>query len=325
MTETPYWLTAMRDPFARLVLELEETIVLETDKFYQAKGLRSLLLPVTTGSVSSPMGAGSDSKPVPVTIDGKETYLADSMQFLLEYGCRIFKDGCYYVMPTFRGEAVDERHLKQFFHSEAEIPGRLEDVMSIAEQYIKHLLSSILAKHSAEISAYTKLDHIRNFINNPIPVITFEDAIGILNKYGDVSNFIRKEEGIRSLTNEGERALINIHGGSVWVTDYDEMSVPFYQKSYDGKARNADLLFGIGEVVGCGERHEKSQDVKEALTKHKVEAKNYEWYVTMRSKYPMQTSGFGMGVERLLLFILGRDDIREMQIFRRFNNEGDIV
>ena len=101
-------------------------------------------LPVTTGSISSPMGRGSDSLPVKINLEGVNTYLADSMQFLLEYGCRLNSNGVYYVMPSFRGEKADNRHLCQFYHSEAEIPGTLNDVMNLVDEYIKYLSRELL-------------------------------------------------------------------------------------------------------------------------------------------------------------------------------------
>lgn len=110
-----------------------------------------MYLPITTGSISSPMGLGSDSSPVQIEIDGKVTYLADSMQFILEYGCRM-THGVYYIMPSFRGEHADERHLCQFFHSEVEIPGILDDIIQLAEAYIVHLAKSIITTNENVIS-----------------------------------------------------------------------------------------------------------------------------------------------------------------------------
>ena len=76
-----------------------------------SRGLKAGLFPITTSSISSPLGLGSDSLPVEIDLFGVNTFLADSMQFLLEYGCRFSDAGCYYVMPSFRGEATDSRHL----------------------------------------------------------------------------------------------------------------------------------------------------------------------------------------------------------------------
>ncbi len=69
-------------------------------------------LPITTGSISSPMGLGSDSIPVKIQLGGRDTYLADSMQFALEYGCRFFENGVWYIMPSFRGESEDKKTFK---------------------------------------------------------------------------------------------------------------------------------------------------------------------------------------------------------------------
>lgn len=112
-----YYLNTIVDSEKKKILELQELILVESLNFYKKQNIHWLSAPVTTGAISSPMGLGSDSRPINITIDGKRTYLADSMQFLLEYGCRIFGDGCWYIMPTFRGESIDKRHLKQFFHS----------------------------------------------------------------------------------------------------------------------------------------------------------------------------------------------------------------
>jgi asparaginyl-tRNA synthetase len=100
------------------------------------------------------------------------------------------------------------------------------------------------------------------------------------------------------------------------------MAVPFYQKCdpHDPrKALNADLLMGIGETIGSGERYFTGKDVLKALKIHKVDPKPYEWYVYLKDKYPLQTSGFGMGVERFFLWLFKHDDIRDCQLLPRFN------
>ena len=107
--------------------------------------------------------------------------------------------------------------------------------------------------------------------------------------------------------------------------NYDENQVPFYQRSVEGKAKNADLLMGIGETVGCGERWATGDEIASALEKRGIGLEEYEWYMKMKQEVPMQTAGFGMGIERFLLFILGKEDIREMQVFRRFNDGKDVI
>lgn len=327
-----HYIQAIESPWYKALLHIQHDISLFTTFFYEEEDIKTLHLPVTTGSVSSPMGLGSDSIPVKVNICGVDTYLADSMQFMLEYGCRILKDGCYYLMPSFRGEEADERHLCQFFHSEAEIVGDLDDVINLVERYIKYLCTNILEKSSEIIHSVTNdLSHIERIINrkDPIERITLDDAIELLEKKGFGKKcYTVHKEGFRTITSYGEKKLIELFDGFVWLTHFDHTSVPFYQaydKSNPTKALNADLLFGIGEVVGSGERHATELEVLEALDNHEVSEKEYAWYINMKKQFPLKTAGFGMGIERFLLWILQHNDIRDCQLLPRFNGHNIII
>lgn len=320
-----HYLTAIDNEWYRLLVDLEDLLNVETYNFYQKKGLKTMHLPITTGSISSPMGRGSDSLPVKISLFGIDTYLADSMQFMLEYGCRLTKNGCYYIMPTFRGEKADERHLCQFYHSEAEIPGKLEDVMKLVEEYIKFLTKKILKKYGEFLEEKIgDISHIKTVASNKFKFkkITFDEAEKyFINKYPkNYKSYIRYHNGWRDITRKGELELAKEYG-VVWISKYDELTVPFYQAVENGKALNADLLMGFGEVAGCGQRHKTYNEVKKSLYHHEVEETEYEWYLNMKKEYPIQTSGFGLGTERFLMWILKGDDIRDFQICPRFNGE----
>ena len=324
-----HYIKALNNEWYSLLAKLENTISYSTMKFYEKKDIITIHLPVTTGSISSPMGRGSDSTPVRVNIQGVDTYLADSMQFLLEYGCRINKNGVFYVMPSFRGEKADERHLCQFYHSEVEIPGTLDDIMDLADEYIKYLSRSILRKYGKELeNAIGDISHIKKiaYYKGNFSRITFDEAEKALkeNDSKNIEKYIEYNDGWRNITRLGEKEILKIYGGIVWITNYDELAVPFYQKSDEeiiGTTRNADLMLGIGETIGCGERHYDSKELIAALKKHNVLENEYSWYIKMKKEYPMQTSGFGMGIERYLMWILKAEDIRNMQICLRFNGE----
>ncbi|HIQ90170.1 MAG TPA: asparaginase [Candidatus Coprosoma intestinipullorum] len=325
--ESNYYLNVLESDWYKLLVKLENLITKETVYFYNSKNILTMHLPVTTGSISSPMGKGSDSKPVKVNICGVDTYLADSMQFFLEYGCRLTENGVYYIMPTFRGEEADERHLCQFYHSEAEIPGNLNDVMDLVEEYIKHLSRKIIEEFGEvlqhELGDITHIKKVANY-KGKFPRITFDDAEKKLKeKFPDkIDRFIIYDDGFRNITSDGEKALMQIYDGLIWVTNYDKMAVPFYQKVDEKNkrsAKNADLLMGIGETVGCGERNKTDLELYKSLNEHNVNSKEYEWYIEMKKKFPLQTSGFGMGIERYLMWVLKCKDIRNMQICLRFN------
>jgi asparaginyl-tRNA synthetase len=317
-----HYLTVIEDPWYRAVVRLQDTITVATTDFWSRRGALTLHLPITTGSISSPMGLGSDSSPVLVDLAGVPTYLADSMQFMLEYGCRLSADGCYYVMPSFRGEDADDRHLCQFFHSEAEIPGGLDNVIDAVESYVRFLIMRIIERHADDVRTVTgDIDHLERALEQRFTRLTFDDAVEMLSEDGGL---VEQHDGWRTLTRSGEQQLLERVGQFVWVTEMDHLSVPFYQAFADetlAKAANADLLFGIGEVVGAGERHATAEQLVRALEMHDVGVDEYAWYAEMKERYPIRTAGFGMGGERFLLWVLRHDDIRDIPLLLRFNGQ----
>lgn len=310
----------------KLIINLENSINESSMIFYKNRNIKIVFTPVTTGSISSPTGKGSDSIPVKVNLFDKETYLADSNQFLLEFSCRLIPEGCYYIMPCFRGESCDERHLSQFIHSECEFQGHLSDVMNLVEDYIKFITKEIYDKYKDELEKLIgDISHIEKIINykGNFKRITFDEAENMLKNYDmkNLKNYIKYENGYRVLNNIGEKKLMELNDGIVWVTNYDILSTPFYQKIEGKSTLNADLLFGIGEVVGCGERFENYKDLLKSIKIHEVNENDYKWYIEMKKNSPMQTCGFGMGIERYLLWILKCDDIRNMQVYLRMNGK----
>ncbi|MEV7676224.1 amino acid--tRNA ligase-related protein [Streptomyces sp. NPDC088752] len=317
-----HYLTVLQSPWYRNLVVLQDIVSFATTEFWTRRGARNLHVPITTGSISSPMGRGSDSSPVKVELEGVPTYLADSMQFMLEFGCRLAPSGAYYLMPSFRGEPADQTHLCQFFHSEAEIAGGLDDVIETVEAYLRHLAGALLDRGADTVREMAgSTEHLESLVHrDSVPRISFEEAAELLkNRPGCLKEL---ETGCRSLTRQGEKALMDLFGGFVWVTRPDHLSVPFYQAfcpEDESKALSADLLFGIGETVGAGERHTEVRDLRRALELHEVPEDAYEWYVGMNAQHPMRTSGFGLGVERFLLWVTQHDDIRDLALLLRFN------
>ena len=315
---------AISSPWYRDMLILQAEFFTETINFYSKRGMYFTPLPITTNSISSPMGLGSDSIPVKVNINGVQTYLADSMQFHLEYACRLIGKGCYYVAPSFRGEKSDETHLSQFFHSEAEIIGDLDDVIKLVEDYLVHLTNHYLNDSKVSISKIAgDCMHLIILLNKvPFPRCTLEEAVIILE---NDSSFVRySEAGFRTLTRAGEQKLIQHFGSFVWVTHYDHLAVPFYQKFTDSDesvALCADLLIGVGETVGAGARHKTRAETERALKMHKVNVLPYEWYLQMKAAKVVQTAGFGMGIERFFLWLLNHNDIRDIPLLPRITND----
>ncbi|OOG43733.1 asparaginase [Rhodanobacter sp. C05] len=316
----------MSDPLYRLLIKLQHRTSISTFAFWEKKHCQTLHLPITTNAVSSPMGLGSDSLPVSVDLFGQPTYLADSMQFMLEYGCRFNEAGCFYLMPSFRGEDTDTTHLSQFYHSEVELQGDLVDAMDVADEYFRHVVRDVLSHCRSDLEQLVgTCEHLDAVLAiETYPRITFEQADSIL---GHNPEHIKDNGKWRTLTRPGELALIQHFQSPLWVTHWDHLSVPFYQAYADEDgytACNADFLLGFGEVIGLGERHESEAEVRRALAQHDVAADPYQWYLDMKKHYPMKTAGFGMGVERFLLWVLDHGDIRDLQLLPRANGRNII-
>ncbi|MDT0266579.1 amino acid--tRNA ligase-related protein [Streptomyces sp. DSM 44915] len=313
------FLRVLDDPRYAFLVEVQDLIGYETAVFWRERGVRSVQLPITTSSVSSPMGLGSDSLPVRIDLFGVPTYLADSMQFMLEYGCRLAPGGCYYVMPSFRGEDPDATHLNQFFHSEAEIPGGLADVMAVADAYLRRLASAALGQLAPGLDGLgVGTGHVERLLATETRRISFDEAVELL---GDDERYVEHGAHHRSITRAGEQRLLATHGPALWLTHFDRAAVPFYQ-AYDGdggRTLSADLLLGPGEIIGCGERHVTGEQTRAALADHRVPEADYRWYTALKDHHPLRTAGFGMGVERFLMWLLDCPDIRWLQLAERYN------
>ncbi|SDH49283.1 asparaginyl-tRNA synthetase/beta-aspartyl-peptidase (threonine type) [Actinokineospora alba] len=313
-----HFVSALSSPWYRTVTTVNSVLVKATNDFYAGRDIIPVLMPITVSSVSSPMGLGSDSLPVDIELFGERTFLADSMQFQLEFMLRHDVPGAYYIMPTFRGEDPDSTHLNQFFHSEAEIVGGYEDVLRLVEDYLRGLCGALLASAPATAalgSVTESLAHLEAMAADArFPRLTFAEAVKVLGG----RHVVEKAPGAPAITRAGEQELIAHAGGPVWLTHPPHLSVPFYQAVDDsGAALSADLLMGIGEVVGSGERHGTRAQAEAALATHGVRPEEYEWYLQMKEDTPMTTAGFGLGLERFLLWVFQHDDIRDLHVMPR--------
>ena len=299
--------------------------------FHRELRYKYLVVPVTTSSISSPMGLGSDSMPVSVELGGLDTYLADSQQFVLEYALRLQDGlkGAYYVGTSCRGEDPDQTHLNQFCHVECELLGGFEEGMDVANRYVISMTENLLKEHEAEIKSFAgSTDHMTSILKlykehgNAFPRITLEEALALPELSDDMWKYTVEGEPKhgRCLTRKGERMLIAKFGGACWLTDMDHLSVPFYQAYTDDsktKGRCGDLLLGPGEVIGCGNRHVTADQALEALAQHEVDPAEYQWYLDMRRVKELNTTGWGVGTERFIAWVMQHDDIRDIQLLPR--------
>jgi asparaginyl-tRNA synthetase len=318
-----HWVSVMEHAYYKKLIEVQSCLHQAVHQFFRSEKLNAFSPPMTTGSISSPMALGSDSLPVEVELLGQKTYLADSMQFFLELGCRLHANGVYYLAVSFRGEQTDATHLQQFHHAECEIPGQLADIVRFGSRFVYHLTASLLERCPDSLAALAgSLGHLEQLVRweGQVPHITMQEAVELLGNR-EPGYILNHPLGFRVLTRRGEEALVKVKGEGigVWLTHFPSASIPFYQAldSSGEHGLNGDLLLGAHEVLGCGQRHIRDEQVHAALKAHGVPPDSYLWYAEMRQRQPLQTAGFGLGMERFLMWALQQADIRDCTVLYR--------
>ncbi len=330
-----HYLRVADSAYFRFLSNLRHRIRLATDDYWSViQKAESVDLFMLTPSISSPSGPSSDSQAIPLTFGGIDTFLVDSAQFGLEPLLMNGFEKVYCYLPSLRGEDFDCRHLNQFYHCEAEMVGTMEDLIPIVEGYVRYLLQEMqkhpnLLEHLA-VNQVATVERIKKTINSDFfPRVSFDEAVAVLRK-NDRSDLVAESVFGRSFKQNAEVELGALLGcrSPFWIYGYDRDTVPFYQKpnpSNQSKVINADLIFPPilegsfgGEGVGCGQRQNNSQEMRDSLMRQRISSNPYKWYIHLRTLSNYQTtSGFGLGIERFLAWILGRDNIRDTILYPR--------
>jgi asparaginyl-tRNA synthetase len=218
------------------------------------------------------------------------------------------------------------RHLAEFWMIEPEIAFfDIKDNMDLAEDFIKHLVKYALEHNYDDVEFLNNMidkeliDRLNFVFNNDFIRLTYSDAIDILVKSGKKFEF-KVEWGV-DLQSEHERYLVEEHFHKpVILTDYPKEIKAFYMKQNDdGKTvRAMDVLFPkIGEIIGGSEREANYDKLMERVKELNVPEKDVWWYLDTRRFGTAPHSGFGLGFERLMLFITGLSNIRDVIPFPR--------
>ena len=257
---------------------------------------------------------------------GKQTNLTVSGQLEGELGATAFGE-IYTFGPTFRAENSNtSRHLAEFWMIEPEMAFcDLQGDMDLGETFIKAMAAYALEHCAEDLALFSKfvdkglLDRLKFVIERPFVRVPYTEAVKILTESGHKFEFAI-DYG-QNLQSEHERFLTEEHFKSpTTVFNYPREIKPFYMRlNDDGKTVTAmDVLVpGIGEVIGGAQREERLEQLLENMKFHKLDPKEYWWYVDLRRYGTVPHAGFGLGFERLLMFLTGVPNIRDVIPFAR--------
>ncbi|MDR1345320.1 MAG: asparagine--tRNA ligase [Bacteroidales bacterium] len=330
-----------RANFFGCVLRLRHAMAFAIHQYFNNRGYFYMHTPLITGSDAE--GAGAmfgvttlDLNNLPKTDDGKVDYSKDffgkptcltvSGQLEGELGA-LALGGIYTFGPTFRAENSNTpRHLAEFWMIEPEVAFfDIHDNMDMAEEFIKYLVNYALENSFDDIQFLNDMfdkeliDRLRSVVLNDFMRLTYTEAIDILMQ--SKQKFEYKVEWGVDLQSEHERYLVEQHFHKpVILTDYPKNIKAFYMKqNEDGKTvRAMDILFPkIGEIIGGSEREADYAKLYARVQELGIPEKDVWWYLETRKFGSAPHAGFGLGFERLMLFVTGMSNIRDVIPFPR--------
>ncbi|SCM23426.1 asparagine--tRNA ligase, putative [Plasmodium chabaudi chabaudi] len=259
----------------------------------------------------------------------KPCYLNVSSQLALECLCCSIGD-VFTINQSFRAENSNtSRHLSEFLMLEIELAfSDLNNIILESENYIKEMINFVL--HKSEDIEYINEHHDQNIKKNleeilkkPFVIITYEEAIQILKKRNN-SNGTNFDLSESDISFEDQKYLTNIYFKSpVVIINYPDSIKPFYMKLNDDKKTVScmDVIFpNIGEIAGGSERETNLNILKEQMKKNKLNIDLYNPYLELRKYGNIPHSGFGLGIDRLIMYILSISNIRDIVPFPRYPN-----
>lgn len=329
------------------VFRVRSVVAYAIHKFFQERNFVYAHTPLITGSDAE--GAGEmfrittlDMKNPPLTEDGKidysqdffgkETNLTVSGQLNGEIMALAFRN-IYTFGPTFRAEnSYTARHASEFWMVEPEIAfADLEDNMDLAEDMIKYIITYVLENCPEEMEFFNKfmdkglLERLDKLVNSEFVRITYTKAVELLQESGH--KFDYPVEWGCDLQTEHERYITEqIYKAPVFVTDYPKDIKAFYMRmNDDGKTvRAMDLLVpGVGEIIGGSQREERYDVLMSKIKEMGLKEEDYWWYLELRKFGTATHSGFGLGFERIIMYLTGVSNIRDVIPFPRTPKNAD--
>ncbi len=323
------------------VFRVRSLLAYAIHKFFQEKGFVYVNTPIITSSDCE--GAGEmfnvstfDLNRIPKKEDGSIDYTKDffgkpahltvSGQLNAESFATAFQN-VYTFGPTFRSENSNTvKHASEFWMIEPEMAfATLEDDMDVAEEMVKYIIRYVMDNAPEEMEFFNRFiekglfDKLNNVLYSDFGRITYAEAIKELEKHNDEFQFpVHFGSDIQT---EHERYICEkIFGKPVFVMDYPKEIKAFYMKQNPDNitVRAADLLApGIGEIIGGSQREEDFDKLADRIRELGMKVEDYKWYMDLRKYGSVVHSGFGLGFERMMMYVTGMSNIRDVIPFPR--------
>ena len=321
------------------VLRVRSVVSAAIHEFFQARHFVYVHTPLITASDCE--GAGEMFNVTTIGFNNayktEEEYYADdffgkraslSVSGQLEGEVAAMALGKIYTFgPSFRAEKSNTpRHVAEFWHVEPEVAfAELPDIIEIAEDMIKYIIRAVLEKCPEEMKFFDArfekglIEKLESVVSHDFAVMTYTEAIEKLLASGQTFQY--PVEWGADLMTEHERYISEvICKKPVFLTNYPKEIKSFYMKQNpDGKTVAAtDLLVpGVGEIIGCSEREADLAKLQEAMQARNMSQEDYQYYLDLRRFGSVPHSGFGLGLERMIMYVTGMANIRDVILYPR--------
>ena len=302
----------LRSRKMQAVLKIRHTVFGALHEYFRKNGFYEVQTPMfITAAVE---GGATLFK---VDYFGQPVYLTQSSQFYLE--ALIFSlEKVYVVAPSFRAEpSRTRRHLTEFWHAEMEIAwADMEDAVRVGEEVISYVVEKVLQERQEELKLLGRRTEPLERAKPPFYRVSYDEAIEILQKKG-----VKISWG-DDIGADEERALTLEFDKPIVLYGFPERLKAFYHRNNPKRPEvtlSFDVLLpeGYGEVIGGGERIYDAKELVDKIIRFGLNPEDYQWYIDLRRYGSVPHSGFGLGMDRLTMWITGADHIRDVVPFPR--------
>jgi asparaginyl-tRNA synthetase len=307
----------IRSPRYSKIFRIKHTVLTAGREYFIKNGYWEVTPPILTASACE-----GGATLFPVDYFGTKAYLSQSAQLYLEALVYVLEK-VFSLTPSFRAEkSRTRRHLTEYWHLEPEAAWHsMEDMMKVAEGLVAHIVERVLEERRRELEDLGRdIDSLKKSLNTPYPRVKYDEAIEILQKKG-----VNVKWG-DDLGADEERILTMEFETPFFLTHFPKSIKSFYMKidrSRPEVVLGFDLLApeGYGEIIGGGEREDDYNILYQRVLEQGLNPEEYKWYLDLRRYGSVPHSGFGLGVERVVMWIAGLDHIREAIPFPRYREK----